>query len=378
MPPSPSKEENAKCFYKILGVEKTASESQIKNAYRKLAMKLHPDKNPGDSEAAEKFKEISIAYAVLSDPNKRRQYDVSGPSGAVVDFEGIDVAEMGAVGRVFGSLFNKLGVPIPTQISPKVLAVAKELTSSAGSTAATARELVPGAIVDDRVQKQEPNFYRLRITPAVAASGLMLICRSPAMSRFKLILFDQEGGVRQIEESKKRKAHTCAELYFVPFDRSVLSELFPLKFLAEEKEVPLPFHLLDGLEPSSNLRLEAGEHLLAVYGDNWFNDVKYNLRLLPAANPCPAIQTITSTEVKLLAKKTEMSKFQEEFMAAKKAFEEAVGKLEAESKEISELLLLRDAAYEDFISTSAKPYQAMEAAAQQQRSTGLFGGLFGK
>lgn len=54
-----------------------------------------------DISAAEQFKKISIAYAVLSDPNKRRQYDLSGPSGAIVDFEGIDISEMGGVGMFF-------------------------------------------------------------------------------------------------------------------------------------------------------------------------------------------------------------------------------------------------------------------------------------
>uniref|UniRef100_A0A915J0U5 J domain-containing protein n=1 Tax=Romanomermis culicivorax TaxID=13658 RepID=A0A915J0U5_ROMCU len=70
---SPKKgDEKRRDFYEVLGVEKSASESQIKNSYRKLAMKYHPDKNPSDHTAAEKFKEVSIAYAVLSDPNKRR------------------------------------------------------------------------------------------------------------------------------------------------------------------------------------------------------------------------------------------------------------------------------------------------------------------
>ena len=72
-PSSPSKGKKGRDFYKLLGVERTANQGQIKHAYRKLAMKYHPDKNPGNEEAAEKFKELSTAYAVLSDPNKKRQ-----------------------------------------------------------------------------------------------------------------------------------------------------------------------------------------------------------------------------------------------------------------------------------------------------------------
>jgi len=68
-------------YYKILGVEKTASDSDLKKAYRKLAMKYHPDHAKGDKSAEEKFKEISEAYAVLSDSEKRRQYDQFGSAG---------------------------------------------------------------------------------------------------------------------------------------------------------------------------------------------------------------------------------------------------------------------------------------------------------
>jgi DnaJ-class molecular chaperone len=63
----------AKDYYKVLGVEKTAPEAEIKKAYKKLAFKYHPDKNPGDAKAEERFKEISEAYAVLSDKQKREQ-----------------------------------------------------------------------------------------------------------------------------------------------------------------------------------------------------------------------------------------------------------------------------------------------------------------
>jgi curved DNA-binding protein len=68
----------AEDYYKTLGVEKTASADDIKKAYRKLALKFHPDKNPGNKEAEERFKKISEAYAVLSDADKRKQYDSFG------------------------------------------------------------------------------------------------------------------------------------------------------------------------------------------------------------------------------------------------------------------------------------------------------------
>lgn len=68
-----------KDFYELLGVNKTASADEIKKAYRKMAIKYHPDKNPGDKSAEEKFKEISHAYEILSDTTKRSQYDQFGP-----------------------------------------------------------------------------------------------------------------------------------------------------------------------------------------------------------------------------------------------------------------------------------------------------------
>jgi molecular chaperone DnaJ len=64
-----------KDFYKLLGVEKTVEAAELKKVYRKLARKYHPDSNPGDAAAEAKFKDISEAYSVLSDPEQRKEYD---------------------------------------------------------------------------------------------------------------------------------------------------------------------------------------------------------------------------------------------------------------------------------------------------------------
>ncbi len=70
--------EQKRDYYEVLGIDKNADDAAIKKAYRALAKKYHPDMNPGDAEAEKKFKEASEAYAILSDPEKKRQYDQFG------------------------------------------------------------------------------------------------------------------------------------------------------------------------------------------------------------------------------------------------------------------------------------------------------------
>lgn len=92
-------------YYKILGVEKSASDTQIKAAYRKLALKHHPDRNQGDKNAETEFKKVSEAYAALSDPAKRKQYDQFGASGFHQKYSSEDIFR----GTDFSSIFNEFG-----------------------------------------------------------------------------------------------------------------------------------------------------------------------------------------------------------------------------------------------------------------------------
>src|SRR5688572_7735441 len=117
----------AKDYYKTLGVGEKASQAEIKKSYRKLAKQYHPDANQGDPKAADRFKEIGEAYGVLSDPEKRKQYDqmrrlgafgfggagTTRPSGTGADagqggsFSFEDLRDLGGLGDLFSSIFDR-------------------------------------------------------------------------------------------------------------------------------------------------------------------------------------------------------------------------------------------------------------------------------
>jgi molecular chaperone DnaJ len=124
---------NGKDYYQLLGVTENASADDIKKAYRKLAKKYHPDANPNDAAAADRFKEISEAYSVVSDDDKRKQYDNvrknpfagfgggfstqrpsgqrpgAGPAGQTQDFNFEDIGDIGGFGDIFSSIFDRGG-----------------------------------------------------------------------------------------------------------------------------------------------------------------------------------------------------------------------------------------------------------------------------
>ncbi|MBW2389047.1 MAG: molecular chaperone DnaJ [Deltaproteobacteria bacterium] len=95
-------------YYEVLGVTKQIGEAELKKAYRKLAMEHHPDRNPDNPAAEEKFKELSEAYAVLSDPQKRSTYDQFGHAGLAGAGGAPDFGDLGGFADIFGDLFGDI------------------------------------------------------------------------------------------------------------------------------------------------------------------------------------------------------------------------------------------------------------------------------
>src|SRR2546425_11483662 len=114
-------------YYQVLGVSETASVAEIKKAFRRLAKQHHPDRNPNNPQAAERFKEINEAHDVLSDPDKRKKYDqlrrygayagsgrygsggTSGAADSKIDFDLSDLGSFGGLGDLFSSIFGRRG-----------------------------------------------------------------------------------------------------------------------------------------------------------------------------------------------------------------------------------------------------------------------------
>ena len=95
-------------YYNLLGVSRDASEQELKRAYKKLAMKYHPDRNQGDKNAEKKFKEVSEAYEVLSDQNKRQAYDQFGHDGLDQRFGQGGGFQGGSFNDIFGDVFGDI------------------------------------------------------------------------------------------------------------------------------------------------------------------------------------------------------------------------------------------------------------------------------
>ncbi|KAE9454065.1 hypothetical protein C3L33_14045, partial [Rhododendron williamsianum] len=376
--------------YEVLGVARSSTDQEIKSAYRKLALKYvvllllqladeeeanseeieeeedvngskfidededvdslgktfmvlilyncryHPDKNANDPQAADMFQEVTFSYNILSDPDKRRQYDTAGFEAVESESQDLelDLSSLGAVNTMFAALFSKLGVPIKTTVSATIL-------EEALNGVVTSRPLLLGQPMVKKVEKQCAHFYSVSITEEEARSGFVCRVQSSDKSKFKLLYFDkvENGGLSLAlqEDSAKTGKVTSAGMYFLGFPVYRLDQAAHSMATAKDPDMAF-FKKLDGFQPCELTEIKAGTHVFAVYGDNFFKSASYTIEALCAAQFTEEKQNLRTVEAQILSKRVELSKFESEYREVLQQFTEMTSRYAQEMQAIDELL----------------------------------------